>query len=154
MGTLSEDAQRVVEEQRLCFVATVNDDGTPNLSPKGTIAVLDDSHLAFCNIRSPGTIWNLRLRRAIEINVVDPIGRKGYRFKGTATIIEQGEPFTELVAFYRDRGTDLPIESVVVIRVTNADEVVSPAYDQGLTEPVIRERWRAHFAALEASRQP
>src|SRR3954467_851006 len=98
MGTLSEDAQRVVEEQRLCFVATVNDDGTPNLSPKGTIAVLDDSHLAFCNIRSPGTIWHRRRRRAIEINVVDPIGRKGYRFKGTATIIEQGEPFTELVA--------------------------------------------------------
>src|SRR5215212_3498954 len=113
MGALSLDAQRVVEEQRLGYVATVNDDGTPNLSPKGTIAVLDDSHLAFCNIRSPMTIYNLMRRRAIEVNIVDPIGRKGYRFRGTATVIEQGEAFEELKAFYRERGSENAIEGVV-----------------------------------------
>ncbi len=30
---------RLVREQRLGFVATVNADGTPNLSPKSTFAV-------------------------------------------------------------------------------------------------------------------
>ena len=35
--------KRVVEEQRLGFVATVSPDGTPNLSPKGTTAVWFDS---------------------------------------------------------------------------------------------------------------
>jgi predicted pyridoxine 5'-phosphate oxidase superfamily flavin-nucleotide-binding protein len=153
MGVLTEDAQRVVEEQRLSFVATVNDDGTPNLSPKGTIAVLDDGHLAFADIRSPRTIHNLRRRPAVEINVVDPIGRKGYRFRGTATVIDQGEAFDELLAFYReDRGSENEIQAVVVMRVAQAEEVISPAYDLGLTEPEIRARWRAHFAGLESSR--
>jgi hypothetical protein len=154
MGVLSADAQRVVEEQRLGFVATVNADGTPNLSPKGTLAVLDDDHLTFANIRSPGTIRNLRERRAIEINVVDPIGRMGYRFRGIATVFDQGTPFEELVAFYRDRGSQNVIESVVVIRVERAEPVISPAYDLGLTEAEVRERWRAHFAALDTAHRP
>lgn len=152
MGTLSPDAQRTVEEQRLGFVATVNADGTPNLSPKGTMVVLDDDHLAFADIRSPGTIRNLRERPAIEVNIVDPIGRMGYRFRGTASIVDSGPRLDELLAFYHRRGTDLPIRAVVVIRVERCEPVISPAYDQGLSESEIRERWRAHFAALEAAR--
>ena len=56
---LTADMKRVVMEQRLAFVATVCPDGTPNLSPKGTIAVWDDDHLVFADIRSPGTIANI-----------------------------------------------------------------------------------------------
>ncbi len=39
MSILSEDMKRVVREQRLAYVATVCADGSPNLSPKGTIRV-------------------------------------------------------------------------------------------------------------------
>ena len=60
MGLLTSDMKRVVEEQRLGFVATVCPNGTPNLSPKGTTAVWDDEQLVFANIRSPNTIANLR----------------------------------------------------------------------------------------------
>jgi predicted pyridoxine 5'-phosphate oxidase superfamily flavin-nucleotide-binding protein len=42
MGILTNDMKRVVEQQRLGFVATVCPDGTPNLSPKGTTAVWGD----------------------------------------------------------------------------------------------------------------
>jgi predicted pyridoxine 5'-phosphate oxidase superfamily flavin-nucleotide-binding protein len=45
MGLISADMKRVVEEQRLGFVATVCPDGTPNLSPKGTTTVWDADHL-------------------------------------------------------------------------------------------------------------
>ena len=152
MAAIPPDAQLVVEQQRLGFVATVNEDGTPNLSPKGTVAVFDDDHLVFADIRSPGTIRNLRVRPAIEINVVDPIGRMGYRFRGTATVVDGGDELARLLAFYRERGTDLPIRAVVLIRVERAEPVISPAYDQGLTEAEVRERWRAHFAALDAAR--
>jgi predicted pyridoxine 5'-phosphate oxidase superfamily flavin-nucleotide-binding protein len=43
MGILTADMRRVVEQQRLGFVATVCPDGTPNLSPKGTTAGWDDA---------------------------------------------------------------------------------------------------------------
>jgi hypothetical protein len=90
MGILTADMKRIVGEQRLGFVATVCPDGTPNLSPKGTTAVWDDDHLVFANIRSPGTLANLRQNASVEVNVVDPILRKDYRFKGVASISNPG----------------------------------------------------------------
>jgi uncharacterized protein len=56
---LTPDMQRIVGEQRLGFVATVNLDGTPNLSPKATFVVIDPATLAFAELRSPGTLRNL-----------------------------------------------------------------------------------------------
>ncbi len=150
MGAIGSEARRVVEEQRLCFVATVNDDGTPNLSPKGTIGVLDDDHLAFGDIRSPRTVLNLRQRPALEINVLDPIGRKGYRFRGMATIVDPGARFDELVRSFRARGLEHPFHCVVVVKVERAEPVISPAYDDGLTEEEVRIRWRHHYAELAA----
>ena len=81
---LSPEMQRVVLEQRLGFVATVTAEGRPNLSPKGTTTLWDEEHLMFADLASPGTIENLATNPHVEINVVDPIPRKGYRFKGTA----------------------------------------------------------------------
>ena len=80
-GKLTAEARRVVTEQRLAFVATVCPDGTPNVSPKGTIAVWDDDHLVFADIRSPGTVANISWNPAVELNIVDPFSRKGFRFK-------------------------------------------------------------------------
>jgi uncharacterized protein len=98
---LTADMKRVVADQRLAFVATVCPDGTPNLSPKGTISVWDDDHLVFADIRSPGTITNLRKNPTVEINVVDPFARKGYRFKGTGEVILDGELRGEAL-YFRD----------------------------------------------------
>jgi predicted pyridoxine 5'-phosphate oxidase superfamily flavin-nucleotide-binding protein len=129
-------------EQRLGFFATVCPDGRPNLSPKGTIAAWDDDHLVFANIRSPGTLANLRQNPSIEVNVVDPVVRKGYRFKGTATIVESGELHEKAMAFYKERGSPLEIiREIVLIRVDNAQPVTSPAYDLGLSEEEVRTHW-------------
>jgi len=148
MATLTAEARRVVEEQRLGFVATVNPDGTPNLSPKGTVTVLDDDRLVFADIRSPRTVENLRHNPVVEINVVDPFSRTGYRFRGRATVLDDGPGFAEMLAFYRARGSTNPIESIVIVDVERAEPVLSPSYDQGLSETEIRGRWRSHFSAL------
>ena len=87
---LTPDMTRIIEEQLLGFVATTAPDGTPNVSPKGTFFVVDDETIAFGEIRSPGTIRNLRTNSRIEINFVDPFVRKGYRFAGTAIVVERG----------------------------------------------------------------
>src|SRR4029078_3336825 len=101
--------KRVVEEQRLGFVATVCPDGTPNVSPKGTTAVWDDDHLVFAHIRSPWTMANLRTNPNVEVNVVDPVVRKGYRFKGVASVLDSGEVFDRAIAFYKEGGAPADI---------------------------------------------
>ncbi len=153
MPILTADMKRIVDEQRLGFVATVCPDGTPNLSPKGTTAVWDGDHLIFADIRSPGTIANLRENPHIEINVVDPIARRGYRFKGTATIVEPGiELFEKALAFYEARGSRVQsVRRVVVVRVQNAQPIDSPAYDTGASETEVRARWERHYESLRSS---
>ena len=153
MGILTADMQRVVSEQRLGFVATVCADGTPNLSPKGTTAVWDDDHLVFANIRSPGTLANLRRNPAVEVNVVDPFARKGYRFKGVATILESGADHEKAIAFYRERGSLVSvIREVVLVRVQRAEPIDSPAYDLGLGEDEVRGRWERYFQSLRTAK--
>jgi len=148
MGILTADMRRIVEQQRLGFVATVCPDGTPNLSPKGTTAVWDDDHLVFANIRSPGTLANLRHNASVEVNVVDPFVRKGYRFKGVASILESGPLYERALAFYRERGSKNAIREIVLITVRTAQAIDSPAYDLGLTEEEVRDRWEQHFRAI------
>ena len=153
MGLLTDDMKRVVEEQRLGFVATVCPDGTPNLSPKGTTAVWDDDHLVFANICSPGTLANLRQNANVEVNVVDPLLRKGYRFKGVATVLDSGTLYDQVIAFYKERGSRVSaIREVVLVRVHRAQPVVSPAYDFGLTEDEVHGLWERHFHALWAEK--
>ncbi len=150
------DMKRVVSEQRLAFVATVCPDGTPNLSPKGTIAVWNDDHLVFADVRSPGTVANLKENSAVEINVVDPFVRKGYRFKGTGEVIVNGEKFDEIMRFYRSRWVDTAKSSVesrirgfVMVKVESALPLISPAYDdKSADENAIRKQWAARYAEL------
>ncbi len=152
MGILTNDMRRVVDEQRLGFVATVCPDGTPNLSPKGTTAVWDDDHLVFADIRSPQTVANLRRNPVLEINVVDPFVRKGYRFKGRATVLVAGPLFEEIVTFYQRRGVAHPIVSIVLMTVERALPVSSPVYDLGATEAEVERRWDEHRAAVARAR--
>lgn len=136
--------QRVVLQQRLGFVATVTPDGRPNVSPKGTTTVWDDEHLMFADVASPGTIENLASNPFVEVNVVDPIVRKGYRFKGSAEVHCDGPLYERGLEILRARGSTLGrerVRSIVVVAVTAAAAVISPAYDDGATEAEIAERW-------------
>ncbi len=152
MGILTDDMQRVVREQRLGFHATVCADGTPNLSPKATTDVWDDDHLYFADICSPQTVENIRRGSVVEVNVVDPFVRKGYRFKGPAVIHEPGsDTFAEGLERLRAAGSRLVVrvQSIVLIEVQQARPLVSPAYDDGtLTEADVRAIHWARFARL------
>jgi hypothetical protein len=150
----------VVEEQRLGFAATICEDGTANLSPKGTVTVLDDDRLMFADLASPQTVKNLRMNPSIEINVVDPVIRKGFRFKGRGTVVDLGERFDELVESFTSgsravRDARARIRHIVVIEVERALPLVSPAYDEDVSEEEVSARWERYFQELwEARRRP
>ena len=148
--------QRLVLEQRLGFHATVCPDGTPNLSPKGTTSVWDDDHLFFADIRSPQTIANLRTNPAIEVNVVDALGRRGYRFKGRASVHEEGDVYRRGLELLRERdygAYEDRVCAIVLIRVERAEPVTSPAYDVGQTENELREHYEQYYVDVSRRRR-
>lgn len=147
MAALTEDMKRFIAEQRLGFVATVNADGAPNLSPKATFLVLDDRTIAFAEIRSPNTIRNIARGSPVEVNFVDPFVRKGCRIAGPAEIAERGgAAFDTLLGRFVGASDLLDyINAIVTIRVERASMLISPAYDRGQTEAELRRAWTRRY---------
>jgi len=145
MVIITEKIKNFVNFQKLGYVATVSADNTPNLSPKGTIIMLDESYLAFADIHSPQTVENLKRNPAIEINVVDPFSRRGYRFKGIAEIISTGDKFDKIISHYKETGVKSSIKTIVAVKIEKLSEVFSPLYDLGYTEEELKAKWRKHY---------
>ncbi len=145
MGLLTNEIKNFIEQQKLGYVATVSPDNTPNLSPKGTISVWDEDHLVFADIKSPKTMANLEQNPSLEINVVDPITRKGFRFKGTGNILSSGQEYDKIISHYSNMGIKSKIGRVVLIKVVNVHEVLSPLYDLGYNEEEIKKRWKKYY---------
>ena len=145
MSIITNKIKIFLSTQKLGYVATVSSEGKPNISPKGTIIAWSSELLAFANIRSPDTIINLQNNSFVEINVIDPLSRKGYLFKGTGKIIKDTPMYDDIVNHYRATGIQSPINSVVIIHVSSASEVISPLYDLGKSEEDIKLKWKNFF---------
>ena len=156
MGILTDEMKLALAEQRLIFAATVCPDGTPNLSPKGTIMVWDDDHILFTDLASPGTMRNLAHNPSIEINTLDVFARKGYRFKGTVAV-HAGDELEKAVKERMRHGpsnvTGLAdsVRAVVLIRVEQALPLISPGYWGGATEADMRRNWEDYWSDVNAN---
>ena len=103
----------------------------------------DDEHLVFAHLHSPQSVANIEAGNSVvEINVIDPIVRKGYRFKGSATVHRHGPVYESGLRFFHQRSGLVAdrIEAIVLIRVEHAAPLVSPAYDDGSTESEVEAR--------------
>lgn len=146
---ITQKIKDFLDLQKLGYVATVDSDGNPNLSPKGTIIGWTSKILAFANIRSPDTMNNLQSNPNVEINVIDPLLRKGYLFKGQARIIDKdSSPYEEILNYYKSKGIKSKINSIVLVDVSSVSEVTSPLYDMGISEQEVKSKWKKHFKNL------
>ena len=145
---ITEEIKDFLDLQKLGYVATVNPDSSPNLSPKGTIIGWADKTLAFADIRSPDTINNLKTNPHVEINVIDPLLRKGYLFRGESRLIHEGAMFEEILNHYRAKGVKSLINSIILVDVSDVSKVTSPLYDMGISEEEIKTKWKKHFQNL------
>ncbi len=148
MSIITQEIKDFLEQQKLGFVATVSLDGTHNISPKGIIISWTSEFLAFANIRSPDTVNNLKNNPDIEINVIDPLLRRGYLFKGTAQILNDGQMYYEILSYYKNNGIKSIIHEIVLVTVSDVSVVTSPLYDMGISEQEIKSKWKKYFNDL------
>ncbi len=97
---------------------------------------------------------NLAANPAIKINVVDAFARRGYRFKGKASVIGRGGVFDSAIQLYSngEQGTQNGIagmiRSIVMEQVEQAQAVVSPGYVPGVTEDQMKQQWSGYYNSL------
>jgi uncharacterized protein len=142
---LTKDVIEFIKKQKLGYIATVNSDNTPNLSPKGSFTVWDENQLIFADINSPETIRNLLINPHAEINFVDIFKRRGYLIRGVCKIIPANKNAKEYAIFYDKAGYAGYVDKIknyVLIEIKEIAEIYSPAYDNGETETTLEKYFR------------
>ena len=148
---ITAEAARIIREFPLGIIATVTVDGRPAASPKGTFLVLDDTTLAYGDIRSPGTRANLSRTPMAEVVFVDPFRRKGVRLSGNTEVVEtETARFNGLITQWTDTWGDLSkrITALVLIHVDRVLPLTTPPYDDGATEDEMIALYKSKYAEL------
>jgi general stress protein 26 len=132
--TLTKLMKKIITDYNAGAVATVNDDGTPAVSPKATFVIVDDNRIAFGDIRSPGTVANIKQRSDVEVNFIDVLTRQAVRVAGRASIVEKdSEAGQKLMPLFQQSWAPYldAMQAFVSISITRAELILSPAYDAG-----------------------
>ena len=111
---------------KLGWVATSSKDGTPNVSIKGSLRLLDDEHLLFSDLFSMKTRKNLQENPKVAIMVYEESSRRGYMFKGSVEMISSGPLYDQAVEGLKKVAPQLPAPKFAV-RVT-----VESIHDQSI----------------------
>ena len=113
---------------KLAWVATASPDGTPNVTPKGSVKLLDEHHVVFADLFSLKTRKNLEENKKVAVTVADTATGKGYQIKGTAEILDSGQLFDETAEQLKASHKQLPpMHHLVKIAVESVfDQSVGP----------------------------
>ena len=120
---------------KMGWVATATREGVPNVTPKGTVQVLDDQHIIFADLFSLKTRQNLEQNPQVAVTVVDPATAKGYQLKGKAELISSGPLYEDMAAKLKQSSASLPpVKYVVKITVEAIyDQSVGPGAGKQIT---------------------
>lgn len=113
---------------KLGWISTASSTGVPNAVPKGSVRVLDDSHLMFADLFSLKTRANLKENPNVAVTVIDMETYAGYQIKGTADLVDSGPIFERMKEELKKAPRPLPPPVyVVVIAVTDIfDQSLGP----------------------------
>src|SRR6218665_677152 len=64
---LTREIRKYIDSSVLCWLATVDEDGRPNVSPKEVFSAHGASHIVIANIASPKSIRNLQPERLCQL---------------------------------------------------------------------------------------
>jgi len=124
------ELQTCAQSSILCWLATVDAEGWPNVSPKEIFTVLDPEHLVIANIASPTSVRNIAQNPRECVSFVHVFVQKGFKVLGTARNVGKTDAdFAHWAApLFAMAGPRFPIHSVIVVRATGVEPIVAPSY--------------------------
>ena len=115
MSVLTQEMKDMVAAQQ-CFIGTVGKNNLPNVAPKRSTRVLNDSTLIFTEGTGKQTLENIRNGSKIAVAVVNRETLDGYRFIGNGEIMDTGELYEGAAAMSAKMGLPKP-KAVILIHV-------------------------------------
>lgn len=114
----------------LCWLATCDAQGQPNVSPKEVFGAVDAHHLVVAHIASPRSVRNLADNPRVCVSFIDVFTQKGFKVLGEATVVrpnDTGFASLEAVLLPKTQGK-FPIHAAILVRATGVEAIVAPSY--------------------------
>ncbi len=127
---LSPQVKESAVRSVLCWLATVDESGQPNVSPKEIFAVFDTEHLVIANIASPASARNIEANSRVCLSFVDVFVQKGFKVTGLARNVKKHDPDFSVWSppLVKMAGPRFPMHSVFVVQVTAVEPILAPSY--------------------------
>ncbi len=127
---LTDAVREAARRSVLCWLATVDAKGQPNVSPKEVWAIADEQHVVVAHIASPISAHNIAQHPQVCLSFVDVFVQKGFKLLGRAREVRAADPefsawAAPLLVMVGQRFT---IHSVLVIQVQSVAAIVAPSY--------------------------
>lgn len=150
------DAVRLdINNSVLCWLASVDADGMPNVSPKQTFLPYGDDLILIGEIASPVSLANIQSNNKVCVSFVDVFRKRGFKIKGEAAIVASGDPrFAEWHKVLQAKvGPDFLINQVIAITILTISRIWAPSYKvyPSLTEAERMESAFADYGGLPAN---
>ncbi len=130
MTLLTEPIRETARRSVLCWLATVDAEGQPNVSPKEVWTIADEQHVVVAHIASPISARNIAQHPLVCLSFVDVFVQKGFKLLGTAREVRAdnaefaiwAKPLLAIV------GQRFTIQSVLLVHVKSVAAIVAPSY--------------------------
>lgn len=113
MAKLTDEMKEMVNNYQ-AFVATVSNDGRPNIGPKRSTRVLDDETLMFSEVTGGQTYRNIRENGLVSVAVVNQEIMDGFRFTGRAEAVESGPLYEAVAERSQQAGFPQPVAAIKI----------------------------------------
>ncbi len=126
---LNSAIQQEIKDAVLCWLATSDQDGQANVSPKEIFCCLDNKTIVIANIASPGTVKNLKYNAKVCFSFVNIFTQRGQQIKGTASLIRKRSYCPDAFkALEEIAGAKFPIHSLLWMEVLTVKPILAPTY--------------------------
>lgn len=127
---LTTDIRQYIDRSVLCWLATADAQGQPNVSPKEIFTHHGSDRFLIAQIASPQSARNIRVNPAVCVSFIDVFVQKGYQLKGQARLVRADSPaFAELAApLLAMAGERFPFRTLIAVLIEQVKPILAPSY--------------------------
>jgi predicted pyridoxine 5'-phosphate oxidase superfamily flavin-nucleotide-binding protein len=114
----------------LCWLATCDLQGQPNVSPKELFTYSEDDQIIIANIASPQTLKNIKENPKVCVSFIEVFVQKGYQIKGAAKVIylKNDSAPQKFERLQRLAGDKFNVTSLLAIHPESIKPIQAPSY--------------------------
>jgi len=126
---LTNRVKTYIKKSVLCWLATVDAQGQPNVSPKEIFTHHKDIIL-IANIASPNTIKNIKQNKKVALSFINILIQKGFQVHGDATLlVEEDMGFDEYSKILIPMlGEKFKMQGIIKIQPFYIRPILAPSY--------------------------